>query len=306
MRQALGKGIGALIPSATTRTRQAGSAPIEAGQHRAHGSVQQIPIAAVSLNPRQPRQHFEQSELDDLGRSVALHGILQPILVRPLADGRFELIAGERRLRAARLAALETIPAVVKQADDAASLVLAIVENVQRADLFPLEEARAYRELMREFSLTQEQVAERVGKSRPAVANTLRLLQLPEEVQADLAAGRITAGHARALLALETDAARVAFAREIANRRLSVRQAEHEAARSRPAPSPPASIDPDLARIESDLGRALGTKASVRLSRGAKGGGHIELAFYSDDDLARLCDLLLASATHKAPRAHRA
>ena len=303
MRQALGKGIGALIPSATNRGRAVPPEPTPIPESPRAAAIREIPVGEISVNPRQPREHFDPAALEDLSRSVADHGILQPILVRTLPEGGFELIAGERRLRASRLAGLETVPAVVKDANDAESLVLAIVENVQRNDLSPLEESRAYRALMDEFSLTQDEVATRVGKSRPAVANTIRLLQLPSDVQADLAAGRITAGHARALLALESDGARSAFAREIVQRRLTVRDAEREARRARP-PAPPSPVDPDVRRLESDLSRALGTKVSVRPGR-ASGSGTVEISYFSNDDLGRLAGLLLSVTTRSPGRSQR-
>lgn len=293
MRQALGKGIGALIPSAPARPRESIAQPAAPEEPReADGLVQQIPVDWIAANPRQPRDQFEESALGELARSIATHGVLQPILVRALEEGRFELIAGERRLRAARQANLSTIPALVRQANDDESLVLAIVENIQRAELSPLEEARAFRALIDDFSLTQEEAARRVGKSRPAVANALRLLALPEDVQVELAAGRITAGHARALLGLESDAAKVTLAREIVQRKLSVRDTEGAVTRAVSPKHAATSGDPDVRRIEEDLMRALGTKAAIHT--GKNGAGRIEISFYSNDELARLADLLLA------------
>jgi ParB family chromosome partitioning protein len=313
MRQALGKGIGALIPSAPPRTSAAAppaarpATPPSFDANATPGpSVRAISLDAIAVNPWQPRDAFEESALADLARSIATHGVLQPILVRDLGAGAFELIAGERRVRAARLAGLTEIPALVKDAEERDRLVLAIVENIQRADLSPLEEARAYRKLLEDFSLTQEEVANRVGKSRPAVANTLRLLSLPEDVQLDIAAGRLSAGHARALLALEGDEARRALSREIVVRKLSVRDAESMAARAKDKPppnGPPA--DPDVRRLADDLGRALGTKVTIHPARG--GAGRIEIAFYSDDDLARVADLLAAAGrgASRGPRPSR-
>lgn len=295
MRQALGKGIGALIPSAAGRVRTQMTETRGEAAVPDRAVVREIPIAAVGANPRQPRQAFSPEALSELARSIAEHGVLQPILVRAVDSARYELIAGERRLRAARLAGRETVPAVIKQTTDDQSLILAIVENIQRADLSPLEEARGYQELVQAFSLTQEEVAARVGKSRPAVANTLRLLHLPKEVQAELAAGRITAGHARALLALDGDRARIALTREVVQRRLSVRDTELAVTRAK---EPPLSRrDPDVRRMEAELARALGTKVSIHLSRSAGSPGRVEIAFFSDDDLGRLVDLLLAAPT---------
>lgn len=287
MRQALGKGIGALIPSAAPR--RAVPAPAEVPSRNA---VQELPIDSIDVNPRQPRNHFDEQALEDLARSIAESGVLQPVLVRKLKGGRFELVAGERRLRASRKAGLKEIPAVVRESSDSESLMLAIVENVQRADLGPLEEARAYQALIDEFDLTQEEVARRVGKTRPSISNSLRLLQLPEDTQAEIAAGRLSAGHARALLAVESDHARNALAKEIVHRNLNVREAERAASRTRAASSPPRR-DPDVARIEADLSRALGTKVRIVLGKG--GTGSIEIDYYNDDDLGRLADRLIAS-----------
>jgi ParB family transcriptional regulator, chromosome partitioning protein len=284
MRQALGKGIGALIPSASPR--KAVPTPAEpSGRNLVHD----LPIDAIDVNPRQPRHHFDEQALEDLARSIAETGVLQPVLVRKISAGRFELVAGERRLRACRKAGLKEIPAVVRESSDSESLMLAIVENVQRADLGALEEARAYQALIDEFELTQEEVARRVGKTRPAVSNSLRLLQLPEDTQAEIAAGRLTAGHARALLSVESDQARSTLAKEIVHRNLNVREAERAASRTR-APASPPRRDPDVTRIEADLSRALGTKVRIVAARGGK--GSIEIEYYSDDDLGRLVERL--------------
>ena len=291
MRQALGKGISALIPPPPARP---GNELAHEGSSRPSAGtvVQFVGVEAISVNPRQPRTHFDEDAMGELARSVAEQGILQPLLVREVGAGRFELIAGERRLRAARLAELEQVPVLVRQAQDNESLLLAIVENVQRADLSPLEEAQAYQSLIDEFDLTQDEVARRVGKSRPAIANTVRLLQLPEEVRREMAAGTISAGHARALLALDEGSQQTTLAREVVARRLSVRDTEREAARIRQRGASPVGLDPDLKRVERDLGRILGTKVTIHPSRAGSGSGHIAIDYYSDDDLARLVDLL--------------
>jgi ParB family chromosome partitioning protein len=254
--------------------------------------VQFLDVDSISVNPRQPRTHFDEDALADLARSIAEQGILQPLLVREVGVGRFELIAGERRLRAARLAQLEQVPVLVRQAQDNESLVLAIVENVQRADLSPLEEAHAYQLLIDEYDLTQDEVARRVGKSRPAIANTLRLLQLPEDIRHQIAKGTISAGHARALLVLDQGSQQTTLAREVIARRLSVRDTEKEAARIRQRALSPVALDPDVKRVESDLGRALGTKVTVHPSRTESGAGHLTIDYYSHDDLARLIEVL--------------
>ncbi len=289
IRQALGKGIGALIPGGNSRlpaeTDLREPEDVNEGARRVH----ELPLESIEVNPRQPRGHFEQEMLEDLARSIRERGVIQPVLVRPLEDGRYQLVAGERRLRASRLAGAATIPALVQDLDDDESLVIALVENSQRADLGPLEEARAFQSLIEEFDLTQDEVARRVGRSRPAVANSLRLLKLPESVQKDLAAGRLTAGHARALLTVEGDAARKNLGEEIVRRGLNVRDTENAAREHGPAPRA-ARVDPDLARMETDLGRSLGTRVRLRTQSGGR--GRIEIEFYSDDDLARLVELL--------------
>lgn len=313
MRQALGKGIGALIPNAPSRTLGTGK-PLAGGAAAAATAparaaapepppapeppketaarVRMLAVTDVVPNPRQPRTVFNEEALEDLTRSVAEQGVLQPILVRTGRGGKFELIAGERRWRASQRAGLAEIPALVREFADEESLVVALVENVQRDDLGPIEEAKAFRALIEEFVLTQEEVAERVGKSRPAVANSLRLLNLPDAAQAELEAGRITAGHARALLGIESDQARETLTREIVTRKLSVRDAEKAARATRPA-SGRTRRDPDVVRLEEDLSRSLGTRVSIDVRDSGK--GKLEVSFFSNDDLARLADLLLAA-----------
>lgn len=295
MRQALGKGIGALIPSAPSRRGSAVAAQ-PAHEPPLRSGIRHVPVDAIEVNPNQPRANFDEQALDELARSIAETGILQPLLVRTLPGGeRFQLIAGERRWRACKRAQLAEVPVLVREATDQESLLLAIVENVQRADLDAIEEARAYRALIEEFALTQEEVARRVGKSRPAVSNALRLLQLPEETQADIVAGRLSAGHARALLALDSDDARRTLAREVIQRQLTVREAERVATKARSQTA--LRRDPDVGLLESELGRALGTKVRVVPAKG--GSGRIEIEYYSDDDLGRLADRLRRPAARK-------
>jgi ParB family chromosome partitioning protein len=290
MRKALGKGIGALIPSAPARRSTIPPAPPPPEAPAARGNVQEVPLEAIAINPRQPRSRFDAQAIDELAASIRDRGVLQPILLRVAGQGgRFELIAGERRLRASKIAGLATIPALIKEANDSESLVIAIIENVLRADLTALEEARAYQALMEEFSLTQDEVAKRIGKSRPAITNTLRLLNLPEDTQRELEEGRITAGHARALLAVASPGVRAALTREIVTRGLSVRDAEKAVARSRTRA--PSAGDPDVRRLESDMSRALGTKVAIR--PGKDGAGTLEIAYFSDDDLGRVAGQIL-------------
>lgn len=274
----LGRGLASLIP-------QRGGA--------AHGSVE-IPLARVSSNPYQPRVRIDDGELAELAASIAEHGVLQPILVSETLEG-YQLIAGERRVRAARLAGLDRIPAIVRQLADRDRLEVAIVENVQRADLDPLEEAHAYRQLSEEFGLTQERIAERVGKARVTVANTMRLLDLHPDVQAAIAERSITEGHGRALGGLTAEAQQHVLPTVLAQG-LSVRQTEElvrrlreprEAPRARPDAR--ATLGPELERVEEDLRRALGTKVSLTRSRR---GGRIVIEYYSEEELGRIYERL--------------
>ena len=273
----LGRGLAALIPQ---RPPQPG------------GSIE-ISLDRIRENPRQPRVRMDPDALETLAASVREHGIIQPVLVTETLDG-YQLVAGERRVRAARLAGLERIPAVVRQLADQEQLELALVENLQREDLDPLEAAGAYRQLIDEFEFTQEQLAERVGRARSTVANTLRLLDLHPAVQAAIAAGTISEGHGRAVGGLPFEL-QERVATTIAERDLSVRQTEELVRRlrePRPAPARPAAraSDPDLERVEEDLRRALGTK--VRLARSRRG-GRIVIEYYSDEELVRLYERLI-------------
>jgi ParB family chromosome partitioning protein len=272
---ALGRGLGALIP----QTSPAGAAPVE------------IPISRIKGNPYQPRQRVEQQALERLAASIAVHGVLQPVLVTEILDG-YQLVAGERRVRAAQIAGLDRVPAIVRQMAAKDQLAIAIVENVQRADLNAMEEAHAYRQLADEFNLTQEEIATRVGKARPTIANTLRLLDLEQSVQDALGDGHITEGHGRALVG-STPAVQRQLVEAIVARGLSVRQTEElvRRLRDRPAKStgPAAPVDGETERVEADLRQALGTKVSVARSRK---GGRIVIEYYSDEEFARLFDRL--------------
>lgn len=313
MRRALGKGIGALIPAAGTRGSTDGlptasgaaaavaTAPAAMPESETGDQVRSIAIDKIVPNPRQPRTEFTEEHLEDLTRSIAEQGVLQPILVRTGPGGTYELIAGERRWRASERAGKTEIPALVREFADEESLVVALVENVQRADLGPIEEARAFRALIAEFALTQEEVADRVGKSRSAIANTMRLLNLPESTQTEITAGRISAGHARAILALDSEQARETLTAEILRRNLSVRDTEKAAKSARGTRTAPRR-DPDVVRLEEDLSRTLGTKVAIQL-RGDAGKGRVEIAFFSNDDLGRLSDMLLAAGRRAQPLA---
>jgi ParB family chromosome partitioning protein len=272
---ALGRGLAALIPGRL----DAVEAPTE------------IPLDRIAANPYQPRSTVDGASLEALAASISEHGVLQPVLVTETLEG-YQLVAGERRVRAARLAGLTRIPAIVRQLAEQHRLELALVENIQRADLGPLEEARAYRRLIDEFGLSQEGVAHKVGRARSTVANSLRLLELDPSVQVALADGRISEGHARAIAGLD-EAAQAGLLETVIARGISVRQTEELARRlSEPRPVRTATApqaDPDTERVEEDLRRALGTKVSLARTRR---GGRIVIEFYSDEELGRLYERL--------------
>ena len=273
----LGRGLDALIPRAASTT------PVPAD----------IPIDRIERNPYQPRTVFEVDQLDQLRASIAAHGVLQPVLVTETLEG-YRLIAGERRVRAAQLAGLTRIPAIVRQAAGREQLELALVENLQRADLNAVEEAHAYRQLVDEFELSHDQIAARVGRARSTVANTIRILDLAPATLDAIGTGRISAGHGRALLGL--DPSRQADLLALTERRgLSVRQVEELARRLREEPGTAgptraaATLDGEMERVEEDLRRSLGTK--VRLTRSRKG-GRIIIEWYGEDELGRLYERL--------------
>ena len=271
----LGRGLGALIP----QTSPAGAVAVE------------IPISRIRGNPYQPRQRVEQHALEQLAASIAVHGVLQPVLVTEVLDG-YQLVAGERRVRAAQMAGLDHVPAVIRQLAERDQLAVAIVENVQRADLNAMEEAHAYRQLADEFALTQDDIAARVGKARSTIANTMRLLDLHITVQDALSGGGISEGHGRALVGT-APAMQRQMVEAIVARDLSVRQTEELVRRLRDRPAAKAKASPDadgeMERLEEDLRRALGTK--VVLARSRKG-GRIVIEYYSDEEFSRLFDRL--------------
>lgn len=274
----LGRGLGALIPAV---------AP----------NIEQVGVEAIGANPFQPRGNVDKESLEGLAQSIREHGLLQPLLVTLAATDSpvaYQLIAGERRLQAAKLAGLDRVPVVIKEATGSQALQWALVENLQRSDLGPLEEAAAYRQLVAEFGHTQEEVARQVGRSRAAVANSLRLLGLPEAVKAALASGQISEGHGRALLSLPHEAMQLALLQRIGQEGLSVRQTEEAARRlmgretsrrGRP-PQPQA----DVRTLEERFRQALGTKVNLTRSRR---GGRLTIFFYSDEELERLYDLMV-------------
>ena len=273
---ALGRGLAALIPQRAHET-----------------STTDIPIGRISPNPRQPRQRIDEGELEQLAASIREHGVLQPILVTETLDG-YQLVAGERRFRASKLAGLDRIPAIVRQLADRDQLEVALVENLQRQDLGPMEEAHAFRSLMDEFAMSQDAVANRVGRARSTVANTLRLLELDQTVQAAVADGSISEGHARALGGLSPEQLG-RLIRKVIEAGLSVRHTEELVRRLREPRAtsladPNKRSDPELERVEEELRRSLGTKVTLARSRR---GGRIIIEYYSDEELGQLYDRLI-------------
>ena len=262
-------------------------------QPQGEGSVT-LPISQVEPGLNQPRKRFDQEALDDLTESIRTHGIIQPLTVRRLASGYYQIIAGERRWRAAKAAGLAEVPVVIIEADDRKVMELGLIENLQREDLNPAEEARGYQVLMEEYGLTQEQVAQQMGKSRPAIANTLRLLALPQEVLTMLEEGTLSAGHARAILGAPTQELQKEVAKKTVEAQLSVRQTEALVkAMQRPKKEQTSPQGPDLSlyigELEKDLSGRLGRKVKIA-HKGKK--GRIELEYYSDQDLETLLELL--------------
>ncbi len=280
-KQALGKGLDALIPEDVI------ARPLSPT------GVVNLRISEVKRSPFQPRTAFDQERLSELARSIAQKGLIQPIVVRAV-EGAYEVVAGERRLRAAELAGRRVIAAMVIEANDEEVLQIGLIENIQRDDLNPVDRAAALNRLMEEFSLTQQEVATRIGKDRASVANYVRILFLPDEVKELIRDEKLSFGHARALLALQKPAQQRALAREVVAKGLSVRQCEKAVARKKSPPAPRAAApkaagDEDTRALEEQMQKALGTK--VKIVRGRKT-GRIEIEFYSDRDLNRILDLL--------------
>jgi ParB family chromosome partitioning protein len=282
-KRALGRGLEALIPSTGD----------------SYSGLRQVPVDVIAPNPHQPRQRLDPDALAELAASIQEHGLIQPLIVsEALEDAppgcEYQLIAGERRLKAAKLAGLERVPVIVKEATPEQMLEMALVENLQRADLNPLEEAAAYQQLSDEFGLTQQEIAEKVGKGRVSVANAMRLLRLPDFVKSVLANEQISEGHARALLGLEDDLEVMKHALKRAiERRLNVRQTEELVRRLRTSPASPKArrtVSPETRALESEFARALGTK--VNLVRSKKG-GRLTIHFYSEEELQALYDRLI-------------
>ena len=283
-RPGLGKGLDALIPGSEAKG--------ETGTTSDQG-IKQIPINQIQPNPQQPRVQMDEEALEELAASIREHGILQPLIVRKAGDENFILIAGERRWRAAELAGLTFVPAIERDVTEQGHLELALIENVQRADLTPLEMAEAYKTLSEDFSLTHEQIAERVGKSRTSVTNTLRLLNLPDQVRNALAEGLISEGHARTLLGLPNSNAQRAALSTILNLGLNVRQTEDlvkKLSGEKPPPKPKPTSSPEVQALESRLRNYFGTKVNLKES---KNGGSLVIHYYSDEELNDILDKIL-------------
>jgi ParB family chromosome partitioning protein len=294
-RKALGKGLSSLIPTAIAKAPSDVAPPLPP-----RPAESRIEVSKIRPNPRQPRRTFDDGALDELARSVRTEGFLQPVVVRPLPDGQYELVAGERRWRAAQRAGIHKIPAVVRDVPDEKLLELALIENLQREELNAIEEAEAYRILIDDLELTQNEVAERVGKQRTTVANALRLLNLPDSVKELVRNRLLSMGHARALLALEDAKTIEALAQRIITDGLSVREVESRAKRPSAEPRKPgrpaSAVDPNVAAAETALQRALATK--VRIAGTGKV-GRLELHYSSADELDRLYKILIEAGKQR-------
>ncbi len=285
-RTGLGKGLESLIPTG-------GKTPPVSAAANVSGGVQQVAVESIQPNPRQPRVHFKETELAELAASIREHGVIQPIIVTPKADGTYIIIAGERRWQASQKAGLRTVPVITRQANNQELLEIALIENVQRADLNSIEEAEAYRQLVEEFGLSHEAVAKRVGKSRVAVTNTLRLLGLADVVKQALVDGTVTEGHARALLALSTQKAQASALQTIINLSFNVRQTEEyvrKLAGQKPIKAKKPIRSADVNDVEKRLQNSLGTK--VALKHGKKG-GTVTIYYYSGEELDALLEKLI-------------
>lgn len=278
----LGRGLDSLIPA-------------EEREEASLQGVLEIPIASISPNPHQPRSPIRDRDLSELAASIEEHGIIQPLVATEIADG-YQLIAGERRWRAARVAGLSTVPVLIKDVAPSEVLELALVENLQRADLNPLEEAMAYRQLAEEFGLTQRQIAQRVGKGRTTISNTLRLLEASEPVREALLEEKVSQGHARALLGLKEDEAQEAALKTVLKRSLNVRQTEElvrrlAGRREQEEGQPTREVSPETQALEAGFREALSTK--IRLRRSSKGGGRLVIHFYSEEELEALYERIV-------------
>ena len=321
IRSVLGRGLSSLISSTPVAVaphrmnveKPAFSRPTEHGnlakdldsENSKNEAVAYVNIELVTNNPSQPRQNFEQKELDELADSIKSLGVLQPILVRPTSSvtssvSKYEIVAGERRWRAAKLAKCQQVPVIIHEINDTQALEIALVENIQRASLNPIEEAQAYERLMNEFNLAQKDVAERVGKDRASIANIMRLLKLPQEVQSWLAKGTITSGHAKAILTVREPSAQISLAKKVISENLSVRALESIVSRvvvldgSKPnlkqTTNRKASIESSFPEVVDRIRNALGTKVSIRHKK--VGSGKIEIEYFSEQELERIVDYI--------------
>lgn len=281
-KKGLGKGLGALIPIIDEKDEK---------------DIQEIDIDEIKPNERQPRKAFDEEKIKELAFSIKEHGVLQPVILRKTKTG-YELVAGERRWRAAKIAGIEKIPAIIKKITDAEVMQIALIENLQREDLNPVEEAMAYKTLMEEFGMTQEELAGRIGKSRSHIANTVRLLNLEDEIKEMINQGKITAGHARALLSIDESRERIKIAKKIAEENFSVRETEDliktysSKAKEKRNNSKNQEINPAINHIEEQLKKALGTKVKIK---GDERRGKIEIDFYSEDELERILEIIVGS-----------
>ena len=289
-KRVLGRGLGALIPDKAAASKEHGSRDASALLKVGKGStVNNISVEEIKANKYQPREDFDQEALKDLAASIKEKGFIQPVIVRA-KEGEYELIAGERRLRAARMLKLREIPAIIKDASDVDSLEISIIENIQREDLNPIDQAKAYKRLVDEFSMTQENVSDTIGKDRATVANMLRLLRLPQKIQSYVSRGTISMGHARAILGLGKESEQMRLCTKVIKNDLSVRDTERYAKKiGSPTKKKLGEKDPNLVSLEEQLRDLLGTKVKIIK---AKKGGKIEIEFYSDKDLERVISFL--------------
>ncbi len=275
-KRGLGKGLGALIPE---------------NEEKVQNAIIELKITDVEPNDKQPRRAFDDQALTDLSESIKEHGVVQPIIVRQIGNG-YQIIAGERRWRASRLAGKKTIPAIVKECSNLEVMELALIENLQREDLNSIEEALAYKSLIEEYNMTQEDISKKIGKSRPAIANSLRLLQLSQKIKEMIAAGKITQGHARALLAIDDERKQLEIAEKIISQQLNVRQIEKlakETKHKEKTETPPDEYQIEINQLEERLKAALGTKVSIQYKNKK---GKIEIEYYSNEELDRIIELL--------------
>lgn len=281
----LGRGLGSLIPGGAGKTD---SSEVQTKKSVSSGrEIVDVPVDQIVPNPSQPRESFSHEEMEELIASIKEHGILQPLIVSPVDEG-YELIAGERRWRASKMAGMRTVPAIVRSVKDQQKLELALIENIHRQNLNPIEEAKAYKRLIDEFGLTQDEVAKKVGKSRPQVSNFIRLLELPPEIQEAVASGELPYTQARTLLALDSPSQQMKLYKKIVQGKMTVRDTEASIGSKRTKIKSPS--DPNVAAREDDLRTSLGTK--VQIKKRADGGGQILIDFYSDEELDALINRL--------------